>query len=1169
MAVDGDHDNKTNDLPNSKSTSLTEHIPMPMPMPSSSSSVSSTSLASYSGTSIGSDNHPPQPLDSSPNCSSSNKNISPPKTGIFSKRFICSFCAKAFSRSEHKIRHERSHTGFKPYKCLLCDHSFVRSDLTIRHLKTVHKDQINLLQKDNLKNEDPSEFSQTSIETIIRSLIKIDHSDKNSNSNIKHISDKNLKIKTNSEINNNNNNNNNTKRRKNKKRKNKQKDIHNILVRSPSPTSSSLSSLQQQKHDHQSVPPFSSSSSSLIPSISLIYHNKKYPNGNQIGKEKDHQDIKIKHEIDESVYLYLISKYNKEVFPYDLKQINHLTQLSLNHLLNTDHSKSLLLKNIKKDVMEINSPSLLLSLLSLGKLESSPLEKSRNDSEKLWLLSLNEAKELVPNSNENIEIIIITYSILSHILLCSYSSLSPTSKSSSKIYSLDNIINFLDLHFQNILNIIIDNNASTNDNLLRYLCDNNDTGEETFWNIFNLWVSLIKITNSFNDTSLKIYKWFTNQTLIDKNDTTGNNYKENNEDIKLIELLITNKSTSYIEFNGKFILNSLANSLYCESILMTSLPNTYNGNFQSLREYHNSLINANKKVSMFANSILRTNNIHHNQPSKNHDPHVFSTIQNLKNWKYNILLPNCPDKFIPLLSEYLIPILSNEHWLLWEVTWLDFLRILRSPVLISRNGVLEDPSSSIAKIKTKNNVSLQNHTLLSTPTMKKPSIQYPRLNQSWYIDDFLNIIHPTDSSLILNNLGICVIPILINLLTITTTSTATNEQQLEDNELIINEKFIRLIVDIIIFQLKICSCDLIVPFPNASNHTLGYLKNPIIQMLFFVWYSIIMNHTKNNNKDNKESEDHEFQCISFFINHYIKNPNKRINIDVLFEKDLSIILFDLNSMEFKGYHYLLKFISTYFIEEIIKKKLLISPYLDDLTKSKLMEMSSRTLHALDLKLKHTTRPHTRIHSQQISFNNASTDNPNFVPNTIISINNARTTTSRPSSNNIPLNEHKNKITTITADQHKPLNKIPSISTTIEPTATATATATTNGKRKCSIAEIINDNNSYDIDTEVNQQNDNKRLNFQQLPSIQQSNYTYANCNTSPIRITNNYYSNQRLPFILNPRRYSSLDMSPKKNPTPYSANSSSRDGIVTTNGSATMDNPTIDNSNNDTINNGI
>ncbi|KAH7083673.1 fungal-specific transcription factor domain-containing protein [Paraphoma chrysanthemicola] len=55
-----------------------------------------------------------------------------------SKKYACSFCNRAFSRSEHRSRHERSHTKERPFKCAKCRSTFVRRDLLLRHDRTVH-----------------------------------------------------------------------------------------------------------------------------------------------------------------------------------------------------------------------------------------------------------------------------------------------------------------------------------------------------------------------------------------------------------------------------------------------------------------------------------------------------------------------------------------------------------------------------------------------------------------------------------------------------------------------------------------------------------------------------------------------------------------------------------------------------------------------------------------------------------------------------------------------------------------------------------------------------------------------------------------------------------------------------------------------------------------------
>ena len=71
------------------------------------------------------------------------------------KKYICAFCARAFTRSEHKQRHERSHTNEKPFHCLHCTSSFVRRDLLQRHCRTVHHTNLNpstLPSNKSLKN---------------------------------------------------------------------------------------------------------------------------------------------------------------------------------------------------------------------------------------------------------------------------------------------------------------------------------------------------------------------------------------------------------------------------------------------------------------------------------------------------------------------------------------------------------------------------------------------------------------------------------------------------------------------------------------------------------------------------------------------------------------------------------------------------------------------------------------------------------------------------------------------------------------------------------------------------------------------------------------------------------------------------------------------------------
>lgn len=77
------------------------------------------------------------------------------------KKYICGFCARAFTRSEHKQRHERLHTNEKPFHCVYCTSAFVRRDLLQRHCRTVHN--IKLLAKRKTPPASPDALATPSV----------------------------------------------------------------------------------------------------------------------------------------------------------------------------------------------------------------------------------------------------------------------------------------------------------------------------------------------------------------------------------------------------------------------------------------------------------------------------------------------------------------------------------------------------------------------------------------------------------------------------------------------------------------------------------------------------------------------------------------------------------------------------------------------------------------------------------------------------------------------------------------------------------------------------------------------------------------------------------------------------------------------------------------------
>ncbi|KAI5776940.1 hypothetical protein EDC01DRAFT_432804 [Geopyxis carbonaria] len=80
-------------------------------------------------------------LTLSPSNSTSKNGVARVGSGKEKRSYQCRHCATTFRRSEHCVRHERSHTLEKPYGCRICHCHFSRKDLVVRHERTVHSDQ--------------------------------------------------------------------------------------------------------------------------------------------------------------------------------------------------------------------------------------------------------------------------------------------------------------------------------------------------------------------------------------------------------------------------------------------------------------------------------------------------------------------------------------------------------------------------------------------------------------------------------------------------------------------------------------------------------------------------------------------------------------------------------------------------------------------------------------------------------------------------------------------------------------------------------------------------------------------------------------------------------------------------------------------------------------------
>ncbi|SMN18680.1 similar to Saccharomyces cerevisiae YGR067C Putative protein of unknown function [Maudiozyma saulgeensis] len=806
------------------------------------------------------------------------------------RKYICSFCAKSFSRSEHRTRHERSHTGYKPFQCKICKHSFVRRDLVQRHIRTVHRVLLLASKKDNFDsngNDTINDIKLNINREILngdRVLMKHNKNKKNSdnidtdnNDNIPddqtldelvrqmiHVRD--LPKEKEREKLNNNSTNYSTRGQTNNNGNNGNSELNSSNSNTNSACQSSSSSVSDIKDlTNGANKGFNGQFLSKYNLTDNSNNNNNNSIENGLGKANDNSvlnNLYLNH-VNDSFNSYLtsnvINKFHLSYYSDQLlKNFNfgiislRDNQLYLNSIrsiyesCNYDNDK--FFKKAWISEREDFLPILGISISCLGN-----FTKNNVFDQNLWILCWNQA---MTSSTELGRPDILSISILMYILL----------KTPNCEKTCSDVFQF----FQQSLLYMI-NQLDTSQKVVDFI----DIKSFDIWNIFDSWVLLTKTIDTFDNASSIIYKWFLKQ----------NNLFSGFPELTLFDFL--NSRNYVIEENMSLAtLNILPDTLYCEAnnTLFNTSRNIFSvGSFKSTEELHNIIIKINQKFSNLTmkNIISETTDSSGMKRSSEHLINVHDPNFNLlfQDWKKNILLLRAPKKFANLLIDYAILPQSNNHWLLWESTWFEFLKSLSPSELVYKK-------SSFLKLQMLQNVYL-------------------------------------DGSMINNNLALCTTPVI-----------ALLENHAKNEDLFpINERFLPLIVDILSFQLKLFSTDLVSSQLNGPTHIMGFLSNPMVQLILYVWFSVIY---KNDNELISTSNV-EYDSVVYFVEKYSINTDQTIDTDKLLEKDINEILFNNKSSAYIGFHCLIDSIASYIKDEIIIKRLFPLPTLDQETRFKLFE----------------------------------------------------------------------------------------------------------------------------------------------------------------------------------------------------------------------------------------
>ncbi|KAB5540295.1 hypothetical protein GE09DRAFT_1245326 [Coniochaeta sp. 2T2.1] len=93
----------------------------------------------------------------------------------------CEFCGRTFARNEHLIRHQRIHTGERPFHCPHCKAGFQRPDVLAKHIEKLHRQDdgnssgISASQRSGERNPRDRERSRLACDQCRKRKLKCDN----------------------------------------------------------------------------------------------------------------------------------------------------------------------------------------------------------------------------------------------------------------------------------------------------------------------------------------------------------------------------------------------------------------------------------------------------------------------------------------------------------------------------------------------------------------------------------------------------------------------------------------------------------------------------------------------------------------------------------------------------------------------------------------------------------------------------------------------------------------------------------------------------------------------------------------------------------------------------------------------------------------------------------